>query len=99
MKKIIFSAICAFALIGPFFVPKVDGAPSKNACWGQATKAFAALGVMGEHSSNQANPRAGLRNLARALYDDGNGPLEDDTLQALGVYLNQALNLQIDACM
>jgi hypothetical protein len=54
---------------------------------------------MGDHASNQAEPRDGLRNLARALYDDGNGPLADDTLQALGQYLNDVLGLGIDACM
>lgn len=103
MNKIAsFSLVLAFVVGLSFVSPlsNVQAEPKDKACWGQATKVFAQMGVMGEHSSGFAgSPRLGLRNLARSLYDDGNGPLENDTLQALGAYLNTALNLQIDACM
>jgi hypothetical protein len=54
------------------------------------------MGVMGEHSKNQANPRLGLRNLARELYEQG--ILPDDSMHALGVFVSEALGLTIDAC-
>lgn len=71
--------------------------PNNPACWGQASAVFAQLGEMGTHSSEQPNPRLGLRNLARALYEQG--VIEDDTMQALGVFVVDELGLSIDACM
>jgi hypothetical protein len=68
-----------------------------ESCWGQATKVFARMGEMGEHASTQANPRLGLRNLARALYETG--VLPDDSMQALGAFVAAELGLSIDACM
>lgn len=62
-----------------------QAAPNEKACWGQATQVFARMGVMGEHASQQPTPRLGLRNLARALYEQG--VIEDDTL-----------GLSIDVC-
>jgi hypothetical protein len=78
-------------------VAEAQAGPSDKACWGQATKVFVQMGAMGEHSSEQANPRLGLRNLARALYNDG--VLPDDTMQSLGAFVASALGLEIDACM
>ena len=79
-------------------VPDVaQAAPGDDACWGQATKVFAQMGVMGEHASGQENPRLGLRNLARALYDLG--VLPDDSMQSLGAFVAQELSLGVDACM
>jgi hypothetical protein len=75
----------------------VQAAPNENACWGQATKVFAQTGDMGEHASGEPTPRLGLRNLARALYEGGAIP--DDTMQALGAFVAEALGLSIDACM
>jgi hypothetical protein len=54
------------------------------------------MGEMGEHSSQFPTPRIGLRNLARSLYDAGLIP--DDSMQALGVFVSDALGLSIDAC-
>jgi len=69
-------------------------------CWGQATAAFAKMGEMGEHASQQANPRYGLANLARILYDDGEGVLDAPTLQALAAYLVEIdPDLTVEACM
>lgn len=71
--------------------------PADAACWGQASKLFAQMGEMGEHSSSFETPRVGLRNLARSLYDLG--AIEDDSMQALGAFVAQAEGLSIDACM
>jgi hypothetical protein len=68
-----------------------------QACWGQATQVFARMREMGTHASAQANPRVGLRNLARDLYDMG--VLPDDSLQALGAFVASALGLSIDSCL
>jgi hypothetical protein len=80
-----------------FGATTVSASPSDQACWGQATQVFARMGEMGEHSSGQAEPRLGLRNLARALYDQG--VLPNDSLQALGAFVAAALGLTIDACL
>ena len=75
-----------------------NGNANGNACWGQAAAVFAQLGEMGEHSSSfSGEPREGLANLARELYDDG--ALSDDTLQALGAFVAAAYGLSISACM
>jgi hypothetical protein len=76
-------------------------APSSRAagesCWGQASAVFARLGLMGEHSSSFDNPRLGLRNLARQLYEANVIP--DDSMAALGAFVAAELGLEIDACM
>lgn len=69
-----------------------------NNCWGQATAAFAQSGAMGEHASQQAEPRDGLANLANALYMDG--MIDAPTVQALGAYLVSIdPNLTVESCM
>ena len=73
-----------------------QAAPNDKACWGQATAVFARMGEMGKHASQQSNPRLGLRNLARALYEAG--VIEADTMQALGAFVAEDLDLSIDAC-
>ena len=73
------------------------GSRSDQACWGEATQALAQLGEMGYHASQQSNPRLGLRNVARLLYDLG--LLADDSLQSLGAFLSSALGLNIDSCL
>jgi hypothetical protein len=70
---------------------------SANACWGQASRVFAQTGAMGEHSSQQPTPRAGLANLARALY--AQGLIAAPTMQALGAFVSNSLGLSIEACM
>jgi hypothetical protein len=76
----------------------VAAAPNEKACWGQATKVFAQFepGTMGEHASQQENPRLGLRNLARSLHEQG--IIEDDSMQALGAFVADELGLSIEAC-
>jgi hypothetical protein len=84
------------AALSVVFVPVAGAGADDQACWGQATKVFAKTGEMGEHASQQTNPRDGLRNLARYLYERGD--IEDDTMQALGAYVAEAWNLSIEAC-
>ena len=50
---------------------------------------------MGEHASDQGDPRLGLRNLARALHEVG--VLENDSMQALGASVAAELGLSIEA--
>lgn len=70
----------------------------EQACWGQATAVFAQMGKMGEHASQQAEPRDGLANLARYLYEDG--VIEAPTLQALGEFLVSIdPDLTVGTCM
>jgi len=96
MKKVVvvLALVFLFALLS-------GQSPAKaytNACWGQATAAFAQMGMMGEHASQQAEPRVGLGNLANILYEDG--VLDAPTLQALGAFLVSIdPNLTIEACM
>lgn len=70
--------------------------PAAASCWGQASAAFAQTGAMGEHSSSFATPRLGLRNLARALHEQGAIP--DDSMRSLGIFVTEELGLEIDAC-
>jgi hypothetical protein len=97
MKKL--SVVLLIVLLASvLLIPSAaQAAPDNNACWGQATRVFAQMGEMGEHSSQQPTPRLGLRNLARALYDAGVIP--DDAMQSLGVFVATELGLSIDACM
>lgn len=66
------------------------------ACWGQASAVYAEMGLMGQHASQQPNPRVGLRNLARALADAGVIP--DDSMASLGAFVADALGLSVSAC-
>jgi hypothetical protein len=92
-----FIVVLTLALMSVGLLASVaSAAPSDAACWGQATRVFAQTGEMGEHSSSFETPRLGLRNLARALADDGVIP--DDSMQALGVFVSDELGLSIDAC-
>jgi hypothetical protein len=86
------AALVAASLIG------AQGASARgsDACWGQATALFAQMGLMGEHASSFDTPRLGLRNLARALYEQG--VIEADTMQALGAFVADELGLDVAAC-
>jgi hypothetical protein len=96
MKKIIVAFVVVLLVVFVISVTIAMAAPNDHACWGQATKVFAQSGEMGTHASQQPNPRLGLRNLARALYDQGVIP--DDSMQALGAFVATELGLSIDAC-
>jgi len=93
MKTIILN----IALItGLLFVSNTALAAKGNSCWGQASAVFAQMGVMGEHASSQSEPRLGLANLARALYEAG--ILPEPTLAALGAFVADVRGLDIDRC-
>lgn len=94
MKKMIVVVLVVLLLV--LSVVPAFAAPSPKSCWGQASAVFAQMGEMGEHSSQFATPRVGLRNLARALYADG--VIADDSMQALGQFVTDALGLTIEAC-
>jgi hypothetical protein len=67
-----------------------------NSCWGQASAVFARMGLMGEHASQQDEPRIGLANLARILFEQG--IISEPTLAALGAFVADELGLEIDRC-
>lgn len=92
--RLIVAAAAAALLLVPAF--GAAASPASSACWGQASRVFAEMGVMGEHASSFESPRVGLRNLARSLAADGT--IEDDSMQALGAFVADELRLSIDAC-
>jgi hypothetical protein len=89
------SAMLVVVLLIVMVIPA--SAANPNSCWGQASAVFAQMGEMGEHSSSFESPRMGLRNLARYLYSIGAIP--DDSMASLGVFVAEALELEIEACM
>lgn len=97
MRKLGLLVLIGMLLLAFLLPMGVGAAPDDQACWGQATRVFALTGEMGEHASDQPTPRLGLRNLARALFEDGVIP--DDSMQALGAFVASELGLSIDACL
>jgi hypothetical protein len=97
MKKLILLFLVTLMLFVALVPAGALAAPNDNSCWGQATAVFAQTGEMGEHASQQPTPRLGLRNLARALADQGTIP--DDSMQSLGAFVATELGLSIEACM
>lgn len=92
MKKVSLLFVLALLLTLVFSIT-VAQAANDQACWGQATKVFARMGLVGEHSSSFPTPRLGLANLARAIFG------EDGTMQQLGAFVADALGFSIDECM
>jgi hypothetical protein len=90
-------ALTVAATLGVAPLTASASTPDSQACWGQATKVFAATGELGQHASSQPTPREGLANLARSLFDQGVIPAP--TMQALGAFVAGQLGLSIDACM
>jgi len=94
MRKIVFTVCIGAVAATAMSVPvQADG----GSCWGAASAAFAQLGEMGEHSATQPTPRIGLRNLARSLYEAGVIP--DDSMDALGTFVAETLDLSLEACI
>ena len=91
------AALTAAAALGVAPLTASAATPNEHACWGQATKVFAATGELGQHASSEPTPRLGLANLARALFAEGVIPAP--TMQALGAFVTAQLGLSIDACM
>jgi len=84
------------SLLFTFSFAQSDKASDK-ACWGQASAVFAKTGELGFHSKNQTNPREGLKNLARYLYEEG--VIDAPTMQALGAFVSSTLDSSIEACL
>jgi hypothetical protein len=97
VKRFGFALLLTVALLTGL-VGGTAAAPSENACWGQATKAYVdtEVGIMGKHASEFSTPRLGLRNLARFLHDQD--ILDDDSMQALGAFVAAEEGLEVDAC-
>jgi hypothetical protein len=95
-KKSIFGVLFGLALAFSVILTPAAAQAADDSCWGQATKVFAQTGEMGEHASQEPTPRMGLRNLARALYEQG--VISDDSMATLGAFVADALGLSIDAC-
>ena len=55
------------------------------------------MGETGDHAREFDTPRLGLRNLAVSLFEAD--VLDEPTLQALGAFVADALDLSIDACI
>jgi hypothetical protein len=70
---------------------------SANSCWGEASAAFGKLGIMGEHASQQTNPRQGLANVAHTLYELG--LIAEPTMSALGEYLAAEAGVTLERCL
>jgi hypothetical protein len=96
MKKLSVLLVLALLVSAVLTTAVAQAAPSDQSCWGQASAVFAQTGEMGEHASQQPTPRLGLRNLARALSEQG--VIADDSMQSLGAFVADALGLSIDAC-
>ena len=96
MKKRLTLGAASFALVLAAAAPVMANDEPDASCWGQASAVFAQMGEMGEHSSQQATPRLGLRNLARAL--DELGVTSDDSMASLGAFVADSLGLTVEAC-
>ena len=95
MKNALNILLCGAAAF--VITAQASAAPPAKACWGQATAVFAQMGVMGEHASQQQEPRLGLAGLAQALFEAG--ILPEPTLAALGAFVTAELGLNVDACL
>ena len=95
MMRSLITLTAASVLLAAVVLAQDDPAAPAS-CWGQATQVFARMGTMGEHASSYDTPRLGLRNLARALHEQG--VIADDTLRALGKFVSDELGLSVAAC-
>ncbi|HEX9330947.1 MAG TPA: hypothetical protein VF896_03590 [Anaerolineales bacterium] len=97
-RIIIHSLILALLLMVVTFAPALaDGGPTNPNCWGTVTSQRAStVHDIGEHVSSQSEPRDGLGNVARELYDLGltGGPHVSD----LGSFLASVDGLDATQC-
>src|SRR5262249_56823842 len=91
------AVLLAAATLGAPPLTASAATPNSQACWGQATKVFAATGELGQHASSEPTPRLGLANLAQALFAQGVIPAP--TMQALGAFVPAPLGLSIDSSL
>ena len=92
------SFVLALLLVAASVVPVfAAGSPTNPNCWGTVTSQRAStLHDIGQHVSSQSEPRAGLGNVARQLYDLGltSGPHVSD----LGSFLASVDGLDATQC-
>ena len=92
------SLTLALLLVMVAVVPALaDGSPTNPNCWGTVTSQRASTyHDIGQHVSSQSEPRAGLGNVARQLYDLGltSGPHVSD----LGSFLASIDGLDATQC-
>jgi hypothetical protein len=93
--RVVMVAMLALMLVGGLApaasaVPGSAGKAGGAECWGIVSAQAAGEGGLGEHSSNQANPRFGLGNLYREL--------GFNSLAALGAYLAQVDGIDATMC-
>jgi hypothetical protein len=98
-KKWMFVSLIIAVFIASFtFTPRAQAEAPYDACWGQATKVFAKMGKMGEHASQQEEPRHGLYNLAVDFYEAG--IIDEPSMAAFGAFLVSIdPSLTVEACM
>ena len=86
--SLIFLLVAVPALAIPSAASAVPDDTVPTNCWGVVTSQFArADRGIGDHSSNQTNPRLGLGNVAKALFDQG--LITDPHVSDLGALLAQ----------
>ena len=97
-RLIIHSLILTLLLTAAMYVPALaDGRPTNPDCWGVVSARLASTEhTMGEHASNQTEPRLGLGNLARILYEAGvtSGPHVSD----MGSFLATVDDVEATQC-
>ena len=84
-KWMLVSLIVAVFVASFSFTMQAQAALPFDSCWGQVSSAFAQLGYMGEHASQEPLPRDGLHNLAVDLYMAG--VIDEPTMAALGNFV------------
>src|SRR6266496_2705447 len=92
------SLVLTLLLVAVTVVPAfADGSPTNPNCWGTVTSQRASTyHDVGQHVSSQSEPRTGLGNVARQLYDLGltNGPHVSD----LGSFIASVDGLDATQC-
>jgi hypothetical protein len=89
--------LAASALAIPSPVSAGPGGDVPTNCWGVVSSQLArADGGLGEHSSNQSNPRFGLGNVAKLFFDLG--LISDPHVSDLGALLAQLDEFEETVC-
>lgn len=87
MRRALVGPALVMALLAPAGSAFADSSAATNAnCWGTVVSQRAATyGDIGTHSASQSEPRAGVGNLARDLFEAGltSGPRPGDTAVVL----------------
>jgi hypothetical protein len=98
MRRLVAVSSIVAAMFTVLLLPSspASAEPAQASCWGQASAAYARLGEMGSHASEQTVPRVGLRNLARSLAAED--VIEDDSMQSLGAFVAVSEGLFIASC-